>query len=85
MTNFVTHIVTQNLIRLLRSVLSVKDEFYHRHIVQYDLFQPVFHSVLRCNNNRISSGIVQMVFPKDNLVSSAVFEVSVPNQMLACV
>ena len=29
-------------LRFLRAVLSVRDEFYHRHIIQQDLFQPVF-------------------------------------------
>jgi hypothetical protein len=47
-------------------VLSVKDEFYHRHIVQYDLFAPVF-SLFRAE--KAAAG--------DTLVSSAVLEVSV--------
>lgn len=49
--------------RLLRAVLSVKDEFYHRHIIQYNLFAPVF-DIFRANHRG------------DNLVSSAILEVS---------
>jgi len=44
-------------------VLSVKDEFYHRHIVQYDLFAPVF-ALFRAET--ATAG--------DTLVSSAVLE-----------
>ena len=44
----------------------MKDEFYHRHIVQHDLFSPVF-ALLRAET--INAG--------DTLVSSAVLEVSV--------
>ena len=50
--------------RLLRSVLAVKDEFYHRHIIQYNLFTPVFdllrersHSV---GNDLLSSAILEV-------------------------
>jgi protein phosphatase 4 regulatory subunit 3 len=48
--------------RFLRSVLSVNDEFYHRHIIQHDLFAPVFDS-FRANpvgDNLVSSAIVEM-------------------------
>lgn len=55
------HIFSQ--FRLLRAVLSVKDEFYHRHIIQYNLFAPVF-DIFRANHRG------------DNLVSSAILEVS---------
>ncbi len=50
------------LFRFLRAVLSVKDEFYHRHIIQYNLFAPVF-DVFRSNHRG------------DNLLSSAILEV----------
>lgn len=46
----------------LRSILSVKDEFYHRHIIQHNLFAPVFE-VFRANpvgDNLVSSAIVEM-------------------------
>ena len=49
-------------LRLLRSILSVNDEFYHRHIVQHNLFAPVFEA-LRTNpigDNLVSSAIVEM-------------------------
>lgn len=49
--------------RFLRSILSVKDEFYHRHIIQHNLFTPVFEA-FRANP------------VGDNLVSSAIVEVS---------
>ena len=47
-------------------MLSVKDEFYHRHIVQYDLLAPAF-VLFRAN---ASVG--------DDLLSSAILEVSSP-------
>ena len=65
---FSDNTLTRHLIfssyRLLRSVLSVKDEFYHRHIVQYNLFSPVFD--LFCEGG---------TFVGNNLISSAVLEV----------
>jgi protein phosphatase-4 regulatory subunit 3 len=42
--------------------LSVNDEFYHRHIIQHDLFAPVFDT-FRANpvgDNLVSSAIVEM-------------------------
>ena len=55
-------LTTMTCSRLLRSVLSVKDEFYHRHIVQYNLFLPVFD-------------LFRFISVGDNLVSSAILEV----------
>jgi protein phosphatase-4 regulatory subunit 3 len=49
-------------LRFLRSILSVKDEFYHRHIIQHNLFTPVFEA-FRANpvgDNLVSSAIVEM-------------------------
>lgn len=49
-------------LRFLRSILSVKDEFYHRHIIQHNLFAPVFEA-FRANpvgDNLVSSAIVEM-------------------------
>lgn len=49
-------------LRFLRSVLSIKDEFYHRHIVQHNLFAPVFEA-FRANpvgDNLVSSAIIEM-------------------------
>ena len=50
--------------RLFRSVLSVKDEFYHRHIIQHDLFAPVFdlfrNRSSSVGNNLLSSAILEM-------------------------
>ena len=49
-------------VRFLRSILSVKDEFYHRHIIQHNLFAPVF-AAFRTNpvgDNLVSSAIVEM-------------------------
>eukprot|EP00547_Thalassionema_nitzschioides_P005446 CAMPEP_0194202828 /NCGR_PEP_ID=MMETSP0156-20130528/2753_1 /TAXON_ID=33649 /ORGANISM="Thalassionema nitzschioides, Strain L26-B" /LENGTH=1160 /DNA_ID=CAMNT_0038928433 /DNA_START=97 /DNA_END=3579 /DNA_ORIENTATION=+ len=49
-------------LRLLRSILSVKDEFYNRHIIQHNLFAPVFE-IFRANpigDNLLSSAIVEM-------------------------
>lgn len=49
-------------VRFLRSILSVKDEFYHRHIIQHNLFAPVFEA-FRSNpvgDNLVSSAIVEM-------------------------
>ena len=42
--------------------MSVKDEFYHRHIIQHNLFAPVF-AAFRTNpvgDNLVSSAIVEM-------------------------
>ena len=50
------------VLRFLRAILSVNDEFYHRHIVQNDLFAPVFEA-LRLNpvgDNLLSSAIIEM-------------------------
>ena len=49
-------------LKLLRSVLSVKDEFYHRHIVQYNLFAPVFEifRITPVGSNLISSAVLEM-------------------------
>jgi protein phosphatase-4 regulatory subunit 3 len=49
-------------LRFLRAILSVNDEFYHRHIIQHDLFCPVF-AAFRANpvgDNLVSSAIVEM-------------------------
>jgi hypothetical protein len=56
----ITHLVCA--FRFLRSILSVKDEFYHRHIIQHNLFAPVFEA-FRTNpvgDNLVSSAIVEM-------------------------
>jgi hypothetical protein len=48
--------------RFLRAILSVNDEFYHRHIIQHNLFAPVFEA-FRANpvgDNLVSSAIVEM-------------------------
>lgn len=50
------------LYSFLRSILSVNDEFYHRHIIQHDLFAPVFEA-FRANpvgDNLVSSAIIEM-------------------------
>lgn len=49
-------------LRLLRAILSVNDEFYFRHIIQHDLFAPVFEA-FRSNpvgDNLVSSAIIEM-------------------------
>jgi Component of IIS longevity pathway SMK-1 len=49
-------------LRFLRAILSVNDDSYHRHIIQHDLFAPVFES-FRANpvgDNLVSSAIVEM-------------------------
>ena len=49
-------------LRFLRAILSVNDDFYHRHIIQHDLFGPVFEA-FRANpvgDNLVSSSIVEM-------------------------
>lgn len=49
-------------LRFLRSILSVKDEFYNRHIIQHNLFAPVFDA-FRANpvgDNLVSSAIIEM-------------------------
>jgi hypothetical protein len=47
-------------LRCLRSIISLKDEFYNRHIIQHDLFRPVFEA-FRSNpvgDNLVSSSII---------------------------
>jgi hypothetical protein len=61
------------VLRFLRAILSANDEFYHRHIVQNDLFAPVFDA-LRMNpvgDNLLSSAIVEMCdyIHSENIVS----------------
>eukprot|EP00980_Cylindrotheca_fusiformis_P007958 scaffold1697_cov120-Cylindrotheca_fusiformis.AAC.40 len=49
-------------LRFLRAILSVNDEFYHRHIIQHNLFGPVFEA-FRANpvgDNLVSSATVEM-------------------------
>merc|ERR1719223_1182324 len=49
-------------LRCLRSIISLKDEFYYRHIVQRSLFTPVFEA-FRANpvgDNLVSSSIIEM-------------------------
>jgi len=49
-------------LRFLRAILSVNDEFYHRHIIHHNLFDPVFEA-FRSNpvgDNLVSSAIVEM-------------------------
>lgn len=49
-------------LRFLRAILSVNDEFYHRHIIHHNLFAPVFEA-FRANpvgDNLVSSAIVEM-------------------------
>lgn len=49
-------------LRFLRAILSVNDEFYHRHIIHHNLFSPVFDA-FRANpvgDNLVSSAIVEM-------------------------
>jgi len=50
-------------LRLLRAIISAKDEFYSRHIVKHDHFMPVFELLLTRNPIR------------DNLVSSSIVEI----------
>ena len=50
------------MVSFLRAILSVNDEFYHRHIIHHNLFEPVFEAF---RSNPVG----------DNLVSSAVLEI----------
>ena len=51
---------------MLRAVISIKDEFYHRHIIQFNLFSPVFD-------------LFRSMPVGSNLISSAILEVSDEN------
>ncbi|KAG7354245.1 component of IIS longevity pathway SMK-1-domain containing protein [Nitzschia inconspicua] len=60
-------------LRFLRAVLSVNDDFYHRHIIQHDLFGHVFEA-FRANpvgDNLVSSSIVEMCdyITTENIIS----------------
>jgi protein phosphatase-4 regulatory subunit 3 len=50
-----------SVLRLLRAIVSFNDELYNRHIIQHNLFAPVFEAF---RNNPVG----------DNLVSSAIVE-----------
>ena len=44
-------------------MISVKDEFYHRHIIQFNLLAPVFElfrSMVPVGSNLISSAILEV-------------------------
>ena len=49
-------------LRFLRSVISVKDEYYHRYIVQHDVFSYVFEAFRKhpIGDNLVSSSIIEM-------------------------
>lgn len=50
-------------LRFLRAIISAKDEFYSRHIVQHDHFMPVFELLLSRNpigDNLVSSSIIEI-------------------------
>jgi len=60
-------------LKFLRSILAVKDEFYNRHIIQQNLFAPVFET-FRTNpigDNLVASSIVEMCdfIQKENIKS----------------
>lgn len=60
------------VLRFLRAIISAKDEFYSRHIVQHDLFAPVFELLLSQNpvgDNLVSSSIIEICdyIKNDNL------------------
>lgn len=60
-------------LKFLRSILAVKDEFYNRHIIQHNLFAPVFET-FRTNpigDNLVASSIVEMCdfITKENIKS----------------
>jgi len=48
-------------IGFLRSCIGVKDDFYNRHIIQHNLFDPIIH-------------ILQKNHQKDNLINSSIYE-----------
>jgi protein phosphatase-4 regulatory subunit 3 len=60
-------------LRCLRSILTLKDEFYHRHIVQQDLFRPVFEAF---RDNPVGDNLVSSAIIGENLYQD--FEASSP-------
>jgi len=54
--------VTLGPIKFIRMLLAVKDDFYNRHIVKFDLFKPIF-KLLEENKG------------KDNMIVSAIVEI----------
>ena len=50
-------------LKFMRALLSVKDDFYHRHIVKFDLMKPIFELLQKYSyrDNMITSTIVEMV------------------------
>jgi hypothetical protein len=49
-------------IKFIRAILSVKDDFYYKHIVKYDILKSVFD-------------LFEKIYMKDTLISSAIVEV----------
>mmetsp|Transcript_3864 Transcript_3864/g.6025 ORF Transcript_3864/g.6025 Transcript_3864/m.6025 type:complete len:1008 (-) Transcript_3864:216-3239(-) len=49
-------------LKFTRAVIAIKDEFYHRHIVKFDILKPVFELFSR-------------ICTKDNLVTSTIVEI----------
>ena len=49
-------------VKFIRAILSVKDEFYYKHIVKYDILKPMFD-------------LFTNICMKDNLITSAIVEV----------
>ncbi len=57
-------------LRCLRSIISLKDEFYNRHIIQHSLFTPVFEG-FRANpvgDNLVSSSVIGMYTNEEPIV-----------------
>lgn len=49
-------------LRLLRKIIAIKDDFYNRHIVKYNLFAPVVDAFIRNNGryNLLESAILEL-------------------------
>lgn len=50
-------------LKFTKSILAVKDDFYHRHIVKFDLFKPIFDLLAKTSkhDNLVTSVIVDIV------------------------
>lgn len=69
-------------IKFLRAIVAVKDEFYYRHIVKFDLFKPMFTFYIKLCTQQVIPAVGIRSFrggrrlnPQDNLLCSGVLEV----------
>ena len=54
-------VVQVDILRLVKSVVALKDDFYHRHIVKHDLLRPLFSQIDCSKDNMITSLVLDLL------------------------